>query len=92
MKPGVKNFIEQFKRNLILQPGTNHRAIRRNDGASVPNPQVNFTGQPDKIITDKKNNFIAITPGPFSEPVHDLLMWAMENYPLEDKDGEEKES
>lgn len=79
----VRTFIQSFKDNLIIQPGSNHVGIKRNDGAKVPQPQVNFTGEADKVITDKGNHFIAVTPGPFSEAIHKLLTWAMENYPTE---------
>lgn len=91
MKPTVKTFIQMFKGNLLIQPGTNHAGVKRKDGAKVPHPQINFTGHPDKIITDKSNNFISVTPGPFSEAIFELLNFAMENYPTEDTNGEEKE-
>ena len=84
-KPAVECFVKMFKGNLVIQPGTNHTAIVRKDGAKVPNPQTNFTGHPDKIITDKANNFISVTPGPYSEAIFELLNFAMQNYPIDGK-------
>ena len=92
MKPTVKLFVQQFKRNLVKHPAVNHKAIVRNDGAKVPHPQVNFSGKGDEILSDKRNHFIALAPGPYAEAIHDLLIWAMENYPMEEEDGKEEKN